>query len=994
MRTRIEVLGLCLTLLVATGCLKSVDVNESGKYTCESNGDCKTGYSCQSVAGKKLCIKDGTPLPDATVDATADVAADQVASDQQADVPAPVDTTEDVTSDQPTPSDVGDTVTDQTPPPDTQDQVTPPDVQDVGPDQTPPDSSDAGETIIVKCSSELHFADKLETAIREELGVPGAPYTGPITQASFSTKSVLNLAGRGIDDLGGIDCLPESVTTLILARNQLVTEPLLAPLSAMVWLKVLDLNGNNQLVDGRRVLLDNITPLQPLVNLEILNLNFTAVTDLGPLSQMTKLKRLYIGWLVGDQEPEWLKERSKWRTSYVVDLGVLGELVALEELDLYGQHVTKLDALKPNGGKPNLTVLNVGANRLTTLDLSCCRAITHLNVSQQPIQTVTGAIQLAVGDVLPLQALDISGTRVQTFEFLPLIANTVTELRMSGLNVTFAIADLQDLSKLQILDLSTSQVPSMSLENKPQLRELTLSGSGVSDLCGLFGTGPAPPLERVDLSNNSFGPTVTFDCLNGKTSLKRLDLRGNGLVTSQLITVQTLPNLEELYLDSNEVGDLKGIFGEVVKFTKLKRLALKGSKTLLTNVSQLTSTQFPALEWLDLRSNGIANIAPLGSLTTLKTLDLSFNYNTTDGEIKDITPLKFLINLEELRLEGSKPQGAGLDALQSLSKLRILSLRDTKCAEKLGGGPSTLLDSLSPSTHTELRWLDVSGCALTNLNQVVSFPALESLEISFNSAVDFSALDTSPMSNLQVLRMNFMSDVDVFRIAVAANEGRLPQLTALYLSGSAIVNVNAEPMPKFSIAHILKSALASRLTVLDLDSNLIDNVDGFGNLSVIRYLRLAANTGTPTSITNIDTLVDLASLQHLDVSKNAITQLPTTFNATMLPNLKFLYLKLNPFTTPDTSISAALQGMNGLIELDVAHLELTSIGFVASLTHLERLYVSTPNAGTGISILDPLMGLKFLKYVDLYYNKACTLQSQQSNREALQLYQVEVDCNF
>jgi internalin A len=121
---------------------------------------------------------------------------------------------------------------------------------------------------------------------------------------------------------------------------------------------------------------------------------------------------------------------------------------------------------------------------------------------------------------------------------------------------------------------------------------------------------------------------------------------------------QKLSSLTELYLDNNEISDIKPL----ESLTQLTELHL--SRNEISDIKPLAS--LTQLFLLELDNNKISDIKPLGSLTNLTLLTLN------DNKISDIKSLQSLTELDYLSLENN--QISDIKPLQSLTKLGFLSL--------------------------------------------------------------------------------------------------------------------------------------------------------------------------------------------------------------------------------------------------------------------------------------------------------------------------------
>lgn len=133
-------------------------------------------------------------------------------------------------------------------------------------------------------------------------------------------------------------------------------------------------------------------------------------------------------------------------------------------------------------------------------------------------------------------------------------------------------------------------------------------------------------------------------------TLQRLDLSGTPVSDAGLATLKGLPQLEALDLRDTPITDAGLV--HLSGLTKLRYLNLAGTRVR-------------------------ANLAPLGKLTALQTLDLS-RTTLADNALNGLAPLK---NLQTLSLYGTPLGDAGLGFLKGLSGLSVLDVGSTKISD-------------------------------------------------------------------------------------------------------------------------------------------------------------------------------------------------------------------------------------------------------------------------------------------------------------------------
>lgn len=173
---------------------------------------------------------------------------------------------------------------------------------------------------------------------------------------------------------------------------------------------------------------------------------------------------------------------------------------------------------------------------------------------------------------------------------------------------------------------------------------------------------------------------------------------------------------------------------------------------------------------------------------------------------------------------------------------------------------------------------------VTNLNDLVYFPALVTLTIHDSMAEDYSVFE------------------------------KMAQLETLDLSGSLI-----------SFEALEYVGTQKKLTTLNLQGCGLSNIDALGNLTALKWLNLADN-----SITHISPIVEMKELQYLNLKSNAVVSLDALNG---IQNLTEFDVSGNKVTT-----LAPLQHCTNMQILHVDSNELMSVG---SLSHMVELTVLT-----------------------------------------------------
>lgn len=288
----------------------------------------------------------------------------------------------------------------------------------------------------------------------------------------------------------------------------------------------------------------------------------------------------------------------------------------------------------------------------------------------------------AIGDLSGIQfcsslkVLDLRGG--VNFSDLSLLQNLVS---LQGLFISEVgnglisdISPLQNLTQLQDLSLTCPILSDISpLQNLRHLRSLSLKGGNISDISPLRNLtsinwlslnsdalNDVTPLQNLtqlkNLGIDSKGLTrSSLNVLQNFTSLINLTVGGTSI--SDFSIVKTLPQLQYLHLDRNQISDIS-------QFTSLTNLiSLELSQNRIADISALqTMTQ---LQYLKLSYNQIADISSLKNLSAAIIIDLDQNLITDVTSLQNLNSLQILW-LGSNQISNINPLIAGVPNLQVL----------------------------------------------------------------------------------------------------------------------------------------------------------------------------------------------------------------------------------------------------------------------------------------------------------------------------------------
>ncbi|TDZ62074.1 Leucine-rich repeat-containing protein 40 [Colletotrichum trifolii] len=529
----------------------------------------------------------------------------------------------------------------------------------------------------------------------------------------------------------------------------------------------------------------------------------------------------------------------------------------LEAMDLHGNLLISL----PIGLRQLrlLTSLNLSQNRLA-------------NSSIEVITEVTALRDLKLANNLLYGPLDPAFSKLENLEIFDLHGNNVSALP----------ADIENLSRLRILNLSDNSFESLPFKQLAQL-----------------------PLTELTAKKNKLSGTLIEDGVAALQSLQMLDLSSNQL--THLVTsgsTISLPCIHQLVLSMNRLKELPNISS----WTSLITL------TANENAIQEFPEGFMGLEKLrsvDFSSNDIRVVPPeISRMDNLSLIRLSGNplrdkkfVSATTEELKDVLaarlepPEPFQEPIEEAAVTESTELDEIADGF------RRLSIRDVPPPPPIPADETKESDSddfATPPTSSPTSPARSRSRTLAN----------ETWPIKSGGVLDRSNTKSSSLHPVVCSRV------------AADNKVREVQLHHnLFTCFPNSLSFFAESLAALSLAH----------NQLVGETYLTEELE----LPVLRELNLVSNH--ITSLVPLTLHLNAPQLEKMDVSLNRITALPIDLRAAF-PRLIVLLaannhlIELNPDTIKGLEVVDA--GNN-----DIAHLN-PRLGLLGGSGGLKRLEVS------------------------------------------------------
>ena len=557
----------------------------------------------------------------------------------------------------------------------------------------------------------------------------------------------------------------------------------------------------------------------------------------------------------------------------------------------YGRKLYRLSSqtITIRGEVTTLDCNYYGSNRLTSLDVSGCIALTMLNCSNNQLTSLDVSKNTALTTLEcyknQLTSLNVSGCISLTK--LSCFGNQLTSLNVSG------------CTALTTLDCSSNQLTSLDVSSCTALKELGCSNNRLTNL---------------DVSKNTALATIYCykNRINGEEMTNLVNSLPNrkGMSSGDLFVVcndedernwcsvsDVLIAREKNWNTKWKNGDpYKGIGSGIITMTTTKaigetiKLRVKASDAIFIDGIRETPSQDGTMQSYTLTSNTLTirgNVVELSCAgNQLTSLDVSsctslISLNCQDNQLTSLEDLWKNSGLQNLSCQNNRLTSLDISGCISLSQLScngnsLVSFKAAGCV---------LLTKLSV-VKQQLTTLDLSGCtSLTELdcsdNQLTSLDlsgciALRKLSCYNNQ---LPILDVSQSNALESLWCygNRLTSLDVSgSTALTELSCSNNQLTTLGISGcSALAKLDCES----NKLTILDASQTPALTSLNCNSNNLTSLDVSQNLA-LRLLQCQKNKLTSLIVPKE------SALREIQCQDNQLTNLDVS-NSRYLQNIQF-----------------------------------------------------------------------------------------------------------
>ncbi|QWI58780.1 LPXTG cell wall anchor domain-containing protein [Bacillus mycoides] len=485
--------------------------------------------------------------------------------------------------------------------------------------------------------------------------------------------------------------------------------------------------------------INEIAGLEYMTNLEKLTLRESNVTDISVISGLRHLKYLDLS----SSPIESIQPVSKLenldmlflRDNKIADLTPLSQMKKIKILDLIGNNIKDLT--------PLFTVLS----------------LEEVYLANNQISNLSGIEKLK-----NVNLLWIGNNKISDVEPISKMSNLI-ELEIADSEIK-DISPLSKLVKIQVLNLEENYISDISpLSNLTNLHEINLGANEISDIKSVEELGKRTSIDiqrqKIFLDEASVDEEIKIPVYNFKGEpLQNIKLKSEGATLSNGFIKWNSPGekIYEFKLDTNPAESKIRFNGTVIQSIVEKQTESK-NVILDKNLQQ----------HINKKNFGRENLnAPITKedLLQIKTLEI---LKEKGKEIKDLTGLEYMTNLENLTLEG-----VGLKNIEFISNLK--QLKDVNVSHNK-------IEDITPLSSLEnLQWLNLADNHIKDVSVLGSMLDLLSLKLAGNEIRDVRPL----------IQLGQWFSIDAGRQKIILNEAKVNeeiQVPVYDLEGETIENI-------------------------------------------------------------------------------------------------------------------------------------------------------------------------------------------------------------
>ncbi|MCQ6305471.1 leucine-rich repeat domain-containing protein [Bacillus cereus] len=516
------------------------------------------------------------------------------------------------------------------------------------------------------------------------------------------------------------------------------------------------------------------------------------ITEITGLEYMTNLEKLTL------------------RESNVKDISAISKLRGLKYVDLTSNSI---ESIHPIEQLENINMLFLRDNKISDLTpLSKMKKIKTLDLignnikDIQPLFTLSTMKQLylannQISDLTGIDRLNnvellwIGNNKINNVESISKMSNLI-ELEISDSEIK-DISSLSQLGNLQVLNLEENYISDISpLSTLTNLHEINLGANEIFDVRPVEELGKRISIDiqrqKIFLNEASVDEEIKIPVYNLKGEpLQNINLQSEGATLNNGFIKWNSPGekIYEFKLDTNSTESKIRFNGTVIQNIVEKQKESQNvilDKTLQQHINK--------------ENLGRENVnAPITKedLLQIKKLEI---LKEKGNEIKDITGLEYMTNLEKLTLEG-----VGLKNIEFISNLKQLNNVNVSHNQ---------IEDITPLSSLEnLQWLNLADNHIKDVTVIGSMLNLFSLNLAGNEIRDVRPL----------IQLGQWFTIDVGRQNIILNDAKINeeiQVPVYDLEGESIENIQlASEGGTFNNGVIKWSTPGEKVYKFDLDSD-------------------------------------------------------------------------------------------------------------------------------------------------------------------------------
>lgn len=415
---------------------------------------------------------------------------------------------------------------------------------------------------------------------------------------------------------------------------------------------------------------DSIEALSKFENLIFLDLSTNNIEDIGPITGLKKLERLYLD------------------NNKIIKIPELN-LLKLRELWLYSNKIENIDNLK---NLPNLNYLNISNNKIRNIDaVGNLKSLSIINLEKNDIIDV-----FSLSNFKSLYSLHLSSNKISD------------------------ISSLTNFNDIENLNLENNQIEDITPLKCIEIKELFIGGNNIFDLSPIYSSLKT---KKIKFINANDSPLLVYP-------REEIVKRGEERIIEwfDMVIENCNQKIEEVSDSGSTSLDL-GMMGltdlnlipKLFEFEKLEEL-------ILSNIWAEYNVETNEWDLVDsdnnFYKNNLSNIPDeISNLKNLKILIAGGDWKknkkwTNRWRIKEINPINRLDNIEYLNL--SNNQIESFKITRNLKHLRTIHINNNK------------INNISISRILNLEYLFASNNLIENVNFLKKSYNLKAIDLHSN----------------------------------------------------------------------------------------------------------------------------------------------------------------------------------------------------------------------------------------------------------------------